>query len=117
MENLDNFKSFVRTLPNLRNDVVAGKYSWQQLYEMYVMYGEDHEIWNKYRNNQSSASSSSIDFNAIAGMIKNIDLQALSGSLDSFQKVLGIVSTMLDKGDNGKGDEQRETSHFRRYDD
>jgi len=24
---------------------------------------------------------------------------------------------MLDKGDNGKGDEQRETSHFRRYDD
>ena len=35
-------------------------------------------------------------------IIKNVDLEALSSSLKSIEKVLGIVSNLLDKNKEGK---------------
>lgn len=35
-------------------------------------------------------------------IIKNVDLEALSSSLQSIEKVLGIVSNLLDKNKEGK---------------
>ena len=38
---IDDFKAFVRTIPSVKDDVVSGRYTWQQLYEFYVLYGEN----------------------------------------------------------------------------
>ena len=35
-------------------------------------------------------------------IIKNVDLEALSSSLQSIEQVLGIVSNLLDKNKEGK---------------
>lgn len=115
MENLDGFKSFVRGLPSLRNDVVNGQYTWQQLYEMYVLYGENHAIWNAYRGSTTEGAISSFDFGSLLSMVKNIDLDMVSSSLDGMQKLLGIVSTMVDKPEDASS--QKETASYRRYDD
>ena len=36
---IDDFKSFIRTIPSIKDEVVKGRYTWQQLYEFYVLYG------------------------------------------------------------------------------
>ena len=34
---IDDFKAFVKTIPAIREEVVNGHYTWQQLYEFYVL--------------------------------------------------------------------------------
>ena len=45
---IDDFKAFVRTIPSVKDDVVSGRYTWQQLYEFYVLYGENDKMWDPY---------------------------------------------------------------------
>lgn len=44
----------------------------------------------------------SIENMNVLEIIKNVDLEALSSSLQSIEKVLGIVSNLLDKNKEGK---------------
>ena len=88
MEKLEEFKQFVKTIPNIKQDVLDGRYTWQQLYEIYVMYGSDDKFWQGYKNN------SSVD---IIDMIKNIDVNALTNSLNAIEKVLQVASGLLSK--------------------
>ena len=76
MDNLKEFKAFLKTIPSIKEDVLNHRYTWQEIYEIYTMYGLE--------------------------IIKNVDLEALSSSLQSIEKVLGIVSNLLDKNKEGK---------------
>lgn len=88
MEKLDEFKQFVKTIPSVKQDVLNGRYTWQQLYEIYDMYGSDDKFWQAYKTNQT------IDF---IELIKNIDLNALSNSLSAIEKVLNVASGFVSK--------------------
>lgn len=89
---MDEFKEFLKTIPSIKQDVLNGRYTWQQLYEIYVMYGKDDKFWQLYKTN-----SNNLDLNALLEIIKNIDLNALSSSLSSIEKVLNVASSFLDK--------------------
>ena len=82
---IDKFKAFVKTIPSVKDDVINGRYSWQQLYELYVLYGENDKMWEPYKKQ-------SLDMNGIFEMIKNVDLNALSKSFDGILKVLDLLS-------------------------
>ena len=82
---IDKFKVFVKTIPSVKDDVINGRYSWQQLYELYVLYGENDKMWEPYKKQ-------SFDMNGIFEMIKNVDLNALSKSFDGILKVLDLLS-------------------------
>ena len=49
----ETFKRFVRSHPTLVKKVNEGNTSWQKLYEMYDLYGENHSIWNSYFNDSN----------------------------------------------------------------
>ena len=76
---MDEFKEFLKTIPSIKQDVLNGRYTWQQLYEIFVMYGKDDKFWQPYKTGN------------------NFDLNALSNSLNSIEKVLNVVNTFLDK--------------------
>ena len=99
MDSVEAFKSFVRTLPGLASEVHASHYSWQQLYEMYVMYGSDHEIWNKFKTDSVPNNSSSFDLGMLFNLLKSIDMDALLSSMQGLEKVLGIAAALFDKED------------------
>ena len=44
----ETFKLFVRRHPELANYVLKNNTSWQQIYEIYELYGENNSIWNNY---------------------------------------------------------------------
>ncbi|KXU51537.1 MAG: hypothetical protein KHZ15_10675 [Coprobacillus cateniformis] len=87
---IDDFKSFIRTIPSIKDEVVKGRYTWQQLYEFYVLYGEDDKMWEPYKKSQ-------VDLTGIFDIIKNVDLDALSKSFEGIQKVLDLVSGFVVK--------------------
>ncbi len=82
---IDNFKAFVKTIPSIKDDVISGRYTWQQIYELYIMYGENDKIWEPYKKQ-------GFDMNSIFEVIKNVDLNALSKSFDGILKVLDLLS-------------------------
>lgn len=87
---IDNFKAFIRTIPSIKEDVANGRYTWQQLYEFYVLYGENDKMWEPYKKSQ-------IDLSGILEIVKNVDLNALSKSFEGIQKILDIVSGFVVK--------------------
>ena len=87
---IDDFKAFVKTIPAIREEVVKGRYTWQQLYEFYVLYGEDDKMWEPYKHNRT-------DLTGLLDILKNVDLDALSKSFQGLQKILDLVSTFVVK--------------------
>ena len=52
--------------------------SWQSLYELYELYGENSDIWKDYSTNKFSATITDV-FNTI----KNIDIEKLQSGIES----------------------------------
>ena len=100
---IDDFKAFVKTIPAIREEVGKGRYTWQQLYEFYVLYGEDDKMWEPYKHNRT-------DLTGLLDILKNVDLDALSKSFEGLQKILDLVSTFVVK-------EQPKSQNRQWYDD
>ena len=104
MTKIDNFKSFVRKNPNLITYVREKNTSWQELYELYDLCGEDPTIWNKYLNKeekkieeQTTSTSNTNPLNNILTMAKNIDADKLQDGLSSIQKAVDLFVGLLVK--------------------
>lgn len=95
MDSVENFKQFVKTKPEFSSLVLDGTYNWQQLYEMYTMYGENHEIWNNLNKNKSTVST--IDWMSV---IKNIDIDTLISGMQGLEKILDLFAGYLENNQN-----------------
>ena len=49
MDNLKEFKAFLKTIPSIKEDVLNHRYTWQEIYEIYTMYGEDDHFFRPYK--------------------------------------------------------------------
>lgn len=126
MTNIDNFKLFVKKNPNLINYVRDNSMSWQKFYELYDLYGEDNNVWNKYLNNNSTTetrtksetNSNSSRFTDILNMAKNIDADRLQEGITSVQKAISLIGDMLVK-DNKSSQTSTYTPRpiYRKFDD
>ena len=53
----DSFRAFVRSNPNFIYSVRDKRVTWQELYELYDLYGEDKSVFDKYLESSSNNSS------------------------------------------------------------
>lgn len=110
---MDEFREFVRRYPKLRDDVRSGARTWQNIYEEWVLYGENDRSWDKYKGEQSSSADngSGAESNAdgpisrngnnvnlnmdgiknIVGYIQKINPDSLNRTLGTVQKVIQIA--------------------------
>ena len=56
----DTFKTFAKSHPELAKNVMSGKTSWQKLYELYDIYGENSNVWDTYFSKPIEVAQSSI---------------------------------------------------------
>lgn len=47
MNKLEEFKEFAKTKPFLKTYVEIGKYTWQDLFERYDIYGPDDDVFKE----------------------------------------------------------------------
>lgn len=103
----ENFKVFVRERPNLIDYVTRKEMTWQEFYNLYELYGPDHDIWNKYSNtsnNQSIKSNSTFSLKDMFGMLGNIDMNEFQKGIGSLQKGIGYLQDFIGEkssSDNG----------------
>ena len=59
MEKVNEFKDFVRNHPGLKDDVAAGKSTWQNFYESWFLYGADDRQWEPYKTRLTTENNAS----------------------------------------------------------
>ena len=96
MEKLDKFKKFVSNHPEFVDYVKKNNVSWQTLYELYDIYGEDDKVWNKYIKNDIKDS---INIEGLLNTLKNINLDSLEENISSIQKAVGLVEELTREDD------------------
>ena len=123
MEKIDSFKEFVRNNNYLINYTRNGTKTWQDLYEMYDLYGEDGDAWNKYlsedtRNTtQTTAPKTANYMEEIVRMAKNIDMDKVQEGITSLQKTLGLFGDLFTSKSSSNTKEYNPRPLYRRFDD
>ncbi len=89
----EDFKKFAKKNPKLIKYIKNKEMTWQSFYEIYDMYGESDDAWKPYLSEETTKSNN-IDF---MNYIKNIDLDSVQESINSIQRVLGVVGDLTVK--------------------
>ena len=119
MTKKEEFKEFVKKNPSLINHINNNEMTWQKFYELYDMYGNDNNIWDKYINTRESSNIAS----ASAGLglaeafkwFKNIDLDSVQSGVNNLQKVVDIIQDFGHK--NTKKEEYKPRPLYKHFDD
>ena len=70
-------------------------------YELYDIYGEDMDVWNKYIKDDIKDS---INIKGILSTLKNINLDSLEENIGSLQKAMSLVEELTR---DSKNDEEK----------
>ncbi len=81
MSKIDDFKLFIRNNPKIYKSVINKKTTWQELYEMYDIYGENSDIWDEYINYEDSFNIKTIIKN-----LRSINSETLETNIDNLQR-------------------------------
>lgn len=105
-EKLDEFKQFVKRHPLLKQEVLAKRKTWQQLYEEYVILGEDEfssytkednteEVKDDVKTVKTTKNDSATEdlIKNIVGYVKKIDPDQITKTVTSIQKVIELFSS------------------------
>lgn len=84
----EQFKEFVQKNPHLADYVENNTMTWQKFYELYDVYGENKEIWQKYLNKNNRNINNFFD---------KVDPDAIQKHIESAQKALDIFSEIANK--------------------
>ena len=99
MDKKEAFKEFVRKHPSLTRYIKNNNKTWQNLYEIYDIYGDDDKAWEPYfeetKSTNNTQSTSNFDFKDV---MKNIDLNQIQEHIKSAQKALGFIEELTSKG-------------------
>ena len=99
----ENFKFFASRNSNLANHVNSGNMTWQKFYEMYELYGENHNVWNEYINTNDSddrvVGSTKIvtketTIRDLVNMVKGIELEKVQKGVEGIQKTISLIQDM-----------------------
>lgn len=99
MNKKDAFKDFVSKHPELVNVVKNKTHSWQDLFEVYDLYGNDETLWDKYLNNREVDSanenvSQSTSLGELTKLFKNINIDSVQKYIDTAQKAIGVIQEL-----------------------
>lgn len=103
---LESFKSFVKQRPSLNDYVLRKEMTWQQFYDMYELYGDRNDIWNKYINNVTNITNT-VSIKDIINNLKTIDLTEIQKGITSIQKGISYLQDMT----RSKDTEEKKSSY------
>ena len=93
MRSKEEFKSFVRKHDEFINEVKEKRHTWQDLYELWDMYGDDDKVFSKYKTYTTN------DLNNVITSIKNINMDNVKRSLNGIEKGIKLLQDFVKKED------------------
>lgn len=98
MNKKEEFKEFVSKHPNLINIVRDKSHSWQDLFEVYDLYGNDEALWEKYISNVSGSKTVSDEkmnsLGELTRLFKNVNIDNVQKYIDTAQKAIGVIQEL-----------------------
>lgn len=108
MDRKDEFKNFVKQYPSFASHVQNKNTSWQELYELWDMYGDDDKVFSRYK-------TVGTDLNNVINGIKNINMDSVKKNLNSIEKGIKLLQDFVKKEDTVPTYEPRPI--FKRFED
>lgn len=113
-----SFKEFVKANPFLISYVRDKKKTWQELYELYDIVGDDADSWNKYLDSSTtSKTSSGFKFEDFVKIAKNIDVDKVQEGISSLQKTLSLLGEIIGGNKTSNSSTYNPRPLYRRFDD
>ena len=109
MDRKEEFKLFVRKYPTFETYVQNRTTTWQDLYELWDMYGDDDNVFKKYKTYASN------DLSNVITSIKNINMDNVKKNLNSIEKGIKLLQDFVKKEDATSSYEPRPL--FRKFED
>lgn len=100
MAKLDDFKQFVRKNSHLINYVNRNETTWQKLYEIWDLYGENNDVWNTYKSNQTANASTEFGLKDIVDSLRRINMDAVVKGLNGVQNLISIIQDTISSNKN-----------------
>ena len=95
MTKKEEFKEFVKLNPEFAYSVKNGKTSWQELYQIYDLYGSQSELFNQYRKTKLSDSiANNLGVKDIVNGLKNINIDVLQENLNGLGKAVSFIEEL-----------------------
>lgn len=113
MDNLDNFKVFVKKNPTFATYIKDGAMTWQKFYELYDMYGEDSTVWDEYRETHKKGTT----LNDIVNIAKNIDMDKFQDGVNSLSKAVELFSDLFANKSTTGTNTYKPRAVYRRFED
>ena len=112
----DTFKSFARLHPELADVVLNGTASWQQLYEIFEIYGSNNSIWNNYLKSSitDNIAGSATTIKDFVNTFKNIDMDSVQKGITNIQKTIGLLQ---DIGIGNRSNSYEAKPIYKRFED
>jgi hypothetical protein len=103
MDKLTKFKEFIKDKEFLIEKVNRKETTWQSLYEIYDLYGEDASIFKKKEeSNEENETKQLNNDNKVNNLLKafeGVDVNKINENLEGVRKVLAVLSEFSKKED------------------
>ncbi|MGV2942136.1 YlbD family protein [Mesobacillus sp. LC4] len=111
---VEKFKEFVKSHPELVQEVRKGNTTWQEMYEDWYLLGEDDPKWNKSSNEKDEKSEEKEKktdwLGTIMGAVKNMDPEQVQGQIHNISQALGAIQGVLSQFQGSKGGQKPSNS-------
>ncbi|MEG0798864.1 MAG: spore coat protein YlbD [Bacilli bacterium] len=112
MSKLDEFKTFIKSNPKFAKNILDKKYTYQQLYETYDMYGENSEVWALL----GETSETSFNMKNIINSLKGINPDNLQSNLSTVQKAVSLLEDLTGLRNDSKKEKESKSTKFKDID-
>lgn len=116
----EEFKTFVRTKPELASYVADGTMTWQKFYELWSLYGSDNKVWDDYpKKIVKNADTNNFSFSSIINSLKNVDMDSVQKGINSVQKAVELLQgfTTKDTLSSSKSSGYEPRQLFKKFED
>ena len=95
MTKKEEFKDFVKLNPEFAYSVKNGKTTWQELYQIYDLYGKESNLFDQYRKTKVTDSIvNNLGVKDIVNSLKNINIDVLQENLNGLGKAVSFIEDL-----------------------
>lgn len=97
MDKKSEFKKFLSGHPEILKYIKEKEMTFQDFYEIYDIYGEDANVWDKYFKNDIESGSTRDKISELTSIFKNVNMDNIERHVNNAQKAISIIQELTKK--------------------
>ena len=111
------FKEFVKKNEYVYQLVKDKKYSWQELYEFFDIYGEDADVFKQQKEEVKNEVVQTGVLATLVNAAKNIDVDKMNEGIESIKKFANMFNSLSNKDDFSNVKDDIRKRRYKRFDE